>query len=130
VPQPAAAPTPTPPAPAPAQTSAQREQDADLLELISTASTAGGRYELGSVQIRRAIELEANLVEARKARNDNRDLLRLLARNESLNEDQIDFVEIWAAQKTRGGSRSQESQQQTKRLKELATGGEVDEDED
>lgn len=80
-----------------------------------------------SRQIRRALRLEQELSKLRQSVNDNRDYLRLMDRNEELDEDQSEFLEVWYPEKEKGERRPPEEVEATRRAKSLARKNGADE---
>lgn len=96
------------------------EAEAEWQALVAEATegdTAGSR------QVERAITLEREMSAARKRVNDNREFLRLMARNDELNEAQVEFVETFYPEKEKGERRAQEDIDATRRAREAARKG-------
>ena len=74
-------------------------------------------------QIRRAIELERESASIRKRVNDNRDYLRLMDRNDELNDDQAEFLETFYPEKEKGSVRPADEVEATRRAREAARKG-------
>jgi hypothetical protein len=74
-------------------------------------------------QIARAIKLEQQMngdEGLRSKINDNRTYLRLMDRNEELDEDQAEFVDVFYAEKEKGERRTEEEAEATVRARKLA----------
>lgn len=76
---------------------------ADMRELFESASAGDSP---GSRQVQRAIQLERDLGELREKIDSNRTYLRLMRKNEELNEDQAEFVDLFYPEKEKGEQRT------------------------
>lgn len=100
-----------------AEEKAEREFAEHWAEVVKDA-TAGDSP--GARQVQRAIDLERQISALREKVNDNRTYLRLMDRNEELNEAQAEFTDVFYPEKERGERRPTEETQATRRAREAA----------
>lgn len=74
----------------------------------------------GSRQVARAIRLEGEISKVREHINDNRDYLRLMDKNEELNEAQSEFLDTFYPEKEKGERRPTEEVEATRRARAAA----------
>jgi hypothetical protein len=114
VPQAAAAPKTAP---------EQTEQDAadrawtELVDRTTAGDSPAAR------QIQRAIDLEGDRAKLMKKISDNREYLRLMDRNDELNEDEADFLDTFYPEKERGSRREKSDIEATRKAREAARKG-------
>lgn len=84
---------------------------AALVEDVTAGDSSSAR------QIRRAIELEADRAKLMRQISDNRDYLRLMQKNEELDEDAVEFVETFYPEKERGTRRAKDEIEATRRAR-------------
>ena len=80
---------------------------------------------LAANEIRGAIQLEKRRSDLMKEIQDNRELLRLLDRRGTLDDDQAEFLDIFYPEKERGSRRQKDDIEATRKAREAArkTGG-------
>lgn len=93
---------------------------AEYQDLIAAATGDDADHAEGTRQVKRAIQLYREMVAARTNLNGCRDLLRSLRKNEGLNQDQEEFVDVFFPDKERGTSRSQDEINASKKLHDVA----------
>lgn len=104
-----------------AKRKAEKEaQEQEWRELIQSATTADGVFALGSEAVRDAIKLEAEMSAKRAEVNENRTLLRVLAKRGKLNDDQKEFSDTWFPEKEKGQHRNKQSIEDTRVLRTVA----------
>lgn len=89
-------------------------------EWIALVEKATSEDSAASRQIKRAIALERDISKLRKSVNDNRDYLRLMDRNDELNEDQSEFLDTFYPEKEKGERRSPAEVEATRKAREVA----------
>lgn len=110
----------TPEAPAPtapdngAESEAAAQEWADLVARVTAGDSSAAK------QIGRAISLEKERAELMKRIGDNRDYLRLMDKNEELNEDEADFLDTFYPEKERGQRREKADIEATRKAREAA----------
>jgi len=114
---PQAAKAPKTDAEAEAAAAAAAEQEAAWTALVDRATSGGSS---AAKQITRAISLEQERADVMKRIADNRDYLRLMDRNEELDEDQAEFLDTFYPEKERGERRSKEDIEATRKARESA----------
>ena len=90
---------------------AQEKAEKDWAELVTRATTGD---TTGARQVQRAIELEAQISTLREKVNDNRVYLRMMDKNDELNEDQSEFVDTFYPEKEKGERRPAEEVEATR----------------
>lgn len=108
-----------------AKREAAEKAEREWLELVERATDGDNT---GSRQIKRALRLEREISALRQSVNDNRDYLRMMDRNEELNDDQSEFLDTWYPEKEKGERRPQDEVEATRRAKALARKNGGDED--
>lgn len=97
-----------------AEQKAEREFAEHWAEVVAAATEGDSP---GARQVRRAVELERQISSVREKVNDNRTYLRLMDRNEELNEAQAEFVDVFYPDKEKGERKPKEETQATRRAK-------------
>lgn len=120
MPQAAAAPKPEAAKQESAEERAQREFDEHWADVVAEATEGDSP---GARQVRRAIDLEAQISKLREKVNDNRTYLRLMDRNDELSEAQAEFTDVFYAEKERGERKTKEEALATRRARESARKG-------
>lgn len=100
-----------------AKREAAEKAEREWLELVKRATDGDSP---ATRQIERALRLEREISALRQSVNDNRDYLRLMDRNEELNDDQSEFLDVWYPEKEKGERRPPEEVEATRRAKALA----------
>lgn len=100
--------------PAQAEREAQEAAWQALVERATSGDTAPAR------QVKRALALEAERAALMKRIADNREYMRLMDRNEELDDDQAEFLDTFYPEKERGQLRSKEDIEATRKAREAA----------
>ena len=114
-------PQPKAPEATPEQDPAVAEAEAAWQALVERATSGNSS---AAKQITRALSLEKERAELMRRISDNRDYLRLMDRNEELDDDQADFLDTFYPEKERGERRSKEAIEATRKAREAARKGE------
>jgi len=117
VPQPAAPPQDDAKAKAAEAKAAREAAEQEWKDLIAEATSADGKYEAGSDQIKDAILLELEAADVGDRINAKREYLRLMNRNKALSEAQQEFVETLFPLKKRGDHREEEDVEATRKFR-------------
>lgn len=88
-----------------------------MLDLIDDATSGDGD---GPALVQLAIDLEREVAEVRSRIDDNRTLLRLMARNKRLSDAQTQFQHVFYPLKKKGDPSSQDELDATRILHEVA----------
>lgn len=115
MPQAAAAPK-APPDETPEQRE-RREAEAAWNALVGRATAGTGS---AAKQIQRAVELEKERADVMDRINSNRTYLRLMDKNEELDEDQAEFLDVFYPEKERGERRAKADIEATRKAREAA----------